>query len=78
MLVPSTPEMSIGRMLTCDRRLLPSSGLLVLPVKRASEFLFRVRGTRNRFTDTTPFEQMDQRLEQHLLHVLDPHLRLHT
>lgn len=29
-------------------------------------------------TNMTTFAQMDQRLEQHLLHVFNPHLRLHA
>jgi hypothetical protein len=57
---------------------LPSSGLLVLPVRRASEFLSRVERVQSSFANIIPPQKMDQRPEQHLLHVLDPHLRLHA
>jgi len=65
-------------MLTYQRRLLPSSGLLALPVRRASEFILEAKRVRKRISNTRLPQQMDQRPEQHLLHVLDADLRLHA
>jgi phosphohistidine phosphatase SixA len=55
-----------------------SSGLLASPAKRASEFLPQVKGALLQSANTVLPQQMDQRPEQHLLHVLDTHLRFHA